>query len=268
MAPAISGCFAAIIFMLIKFVVHMRANPVPWAVWTSPFFFLVAAAVCTLSVVYKGSPRLGLTEKPAWWIASVVLGTGFGVAVLAGLFFVPYVHCKVIKKDQTIRWYHIFKGPLNFSRPAPADAEQAKVPNYAVVQHGPEDEEEESPIEKAEPVYDPKKTSDGSHSGDDIAAVTTDATGMRRRNIDPERNLPLSQNTQADYQVLLAKARERHHADLRKKRGPLGWAMRTLHQHPMGKPLFLCHLPTVSDHSNKSNQVPVLSMNSTTSRPS
>jgi sodium-dependent phosphate transporter len=71
MAPAISGCFAAIIFMLIKTVVHMRKDPVPWAVWTSPFFFLIAGTVCTLSIVYKGSPRLGLAEKPAWYIAAV-----------------------------------------------------------------------------------------------------------------------------------------------------------------------------------------------------
>jgi sodium-dependent phosphate transporter len=32
MAPAISASFAATIFMLIKVVVHMRRNPVPWAV--------------------------------------------------------------------------------------------------------------------------------------------------------------------------------------------------------------------------------------------
>ena len=42
MAPFISAGFAATIFMLVKLVVHMRSNPVPVAVYTSPFFFLIA----------------------------------------------------------------------------------------------------------------------------------------------------------------------------------------------------------------------------------
>jgi sodium-dependent phosphate transporter len=219
--------------MLIKFTVHTRSNPVPWAVWTSPFFFLIAGTICTLSVVYKGSPRLGLADKPAWYIASVTLGVGFGLFVLSALFFVPFVHCKVIKKDYTLKWYDIFKGPALFSRQAPADAEHAKVPDYAVMQHGGEDESEESSI--SEPSYDPKKTDGSEGINEKAAAPTLDTQAtLRRRNIDPERNLPLSQNSQADYQILLAKATERHHAELRKKRGPIGWAMRTLHNNPMG----------------------------------
>src|SRR4051812_5492649 len=79
MAPFISACFAAIIFMLIKVTVHMRKNPVPWAIYTSPAFFLIAGTICSLSIVYKGSPRLGLDKKPPWYIVSVSLGTGFGL---------------------------------------------------------------------------------------------------------------------------------------------------------------------------------------------
>ena len=136
MAPAISACFGAIIFLLIKFVVHIRKNPVPWAVWTAPFFFLIAATICTLSVVYKGSPRLGLNKKPGWYIAAVTLGTGVGVSVLSAIFFVPFLHARVIKKDYSVKWYMFVLGPLLFSRPPPPDADQvvANVPNYAVIQ--------------------------------------------------------------------------------------------------------------------------------------
>jgi solute carrier family 20 (sodium-dependent phosphate transporter) len=42
----------------------MRTDPVRWAVFTSPFWFLIAAVICTLNVVYKGSPKLGLNNKP------------------------------------------------------------------------------------------------------------------------------------------------------------------------------------------------------------
>src|ERR1700742_3728083 len=83
MAPAISAGFAATIFMLIKMVVHMRKNPVPWAVWTSPFFFLIAGTICTLSIVYKGSPNLGLNKKEPWYVAAVIMGVGGGLFVLS-----------------------------------------------------------------------------------------------------------------------------------------------------------------------------------------
>jgi sodium-dependent phosphate transporter len=71
MAPVISAGFAASIFMLIKLVVHVRKNPVPWAVHPLPVFFLIAGTICALSIVYKGSPNLGLNKKPAWYVASV-----------------------------------------------------------------------------------------------------------------------------------------------------------------------------------------------------
>ncbi|CZT25701.1 related to PHO89-Na+/phosphate co-transporter [Ramularia collo-cygni] len=221
LAPLGSAAFASIIFLLIKLTVHVRKDPVPWAVWTSPFFFLIAGTICTLSVVYKGSPRLGLTDKPAWYIASVTLGVGFGLFVLAAIFFVPYVHAKVIKKDYTLKLYHIFLGPALFSRPAPPDAEFAKVPNYAVLQHG---------LEHADRVLPPTL--------DESAA---DSTGEKQRAVESgsqsgsdESGAPPPQHTHAEYKALLAQAREQHHADLRKGRGLLGWAMRCCHRNRLG----------------------------------
>lgn len=219
MAPAIAGCFGAIIFMLIKVVVHMRKNPVPWAVWTSPFFFLIAGTVCTLSIVYKGSPKLGLAEKPAWYIVAVTLGVGFGLFFLSAIFFVPYVHAKVIKKDYTLKWWDVVRGPLLFQREAPSDAEEAHVPNYAVVQKDSDDEE--SATEEKAVRVDGKSPS----LEDGVEPVNSPS--------DNEKGLP-PPTTQEEYQKLVKEAEERHHAKLRKKRGPLGWAMRFLHEHPMG----------------------------------
>ena len=214
-APFIAGCFAAIIFMLIKFTVHMRKNPVPWAVYTSPFFFLIAGTVCTLSVVYKGSPNLGLNNKPAWYIASVCLGVGFGLFFLSGLFFVPFVHTKVVKKDPALKWWMIFQGPLLFKRPAPADFEnlKANVPDYAVVQESGSDSDSGPTKLKSEV---------------DVTPVPTDAAH------DQEKGAAEREYTYAEYQQLLKDAEERHNANLRKTRGPLGWAMRSLHRNELG----------------------------------
>ncbi len=220
MAPVISAGFAATIFMLIKLVVHMRKRPVEWAVWTSPFFFLIAGTICTLSIVYKGSPNLGLNKKPAWYVAAVTMGTGGGVALLSAIFFVPFVHAKVIKKDYTVKWWMFVQGPLLFKRPAPADADRAKVPNYAVVQDEHDDQTlAGSPMSVGE---------DGTHKAVPAEAPLTEPAQ------DHEKLAAKAEATQATYKELVAQGESRFHARLMEKRGPLGWAMRTLRDNPMG----------------------------------
>ncbi|KAK4462852.1 putative phosphate permease [Cladorrhinum samala] len=208
MAPTISAAFGAIIFMLIKLVVHLRKNPVPWAVWTSPFWFLIAGTVCTLSIVYKGSPNLGLNKKPGWYIAAVTMGTGGGVALLAAIFFVPYVHAKVVKKDHGVKWWMFVYGPLLFKRPVVAESDQADVPNYAVVQ---EDEDDHLPTHQS-----PTPTESDHHTEKKLVESETDV-----------RPPPT-------YKEIQAQGERKLHEKLLKKRGPMGWAMRTLRDNPMG----------------------------------
>ncbi|KAK2784323.1 hypothetical protein FQN53_008552 [Emmonsiellopsis sp. PD_33] len=218
MAPVISAGFAATIFMLVKLVVHMRKNPVPWAVYTSPFFFLIAGTICTLSIVYKGSPNLGLNKKPSWYIAAVTMGTGGGVAILAAIFFVPFVHARVVTKDHGVKWWMFILGPTLFNRPAVAPADRADVPDYAVVQH-----EDQS--------HTPEVTSNGDHDSDKanihVAVAITDAESKEQKHIEPEA-------VQFTYDELVKQGQDRLHARLRKKQGPIGWAMRTLHENPLG----------------------------------
>lgn len=214
MAPAIAATFGAIIFMLIKLVVHVRKNPVKWAIYTSPFFFLITGTVCSLSIVYKGSPSLGLGKKPAWYIASVVMGTGTGLAVLSAIFFVPYVHAKIIKKDYTVKWWMFILGPTLFKRAAPADAAVANIPNYAVVQE--EDAGPSSTHSPATSISDCDSTQPGEKNLESVETATTTTTH------------------QLTYKELMAQGQEKLHAKLRQKRGPLGWAMLTLHENPVG----------------------------------
>jgi sodium-dependent phosphate transporter len=51
-----------------------------------------------------------------------------------------------------------------------------------------------------------------------------------------ERPAPVQEheNPREAYRILLANAREEHHAELRQKKTPLGWAMRTLHNNQLG----------------------------------
>ncbi|KAM0753291.1 phosphate-repressible phosphate permease [Meredithblackwellia eburnea MCA 4105] len=203
MAPAISAGFGATIFMLIKVVVHMRADPVPWAVYTSPLWFLIAGTICTLSVVYKGSPKLGLNKKPAWYVASVTMGCGVGLAVLSAIFFLPYVYVKVVRKDNGVKPWMFIMGPLLLRRPIPTSGEAANIPNYAVVQ------EDDSSVRKTESIGE---------SEDESKGAIPEA---------PEA-------PQLTYKEIMAESDRKLNAKLRASRGPLGWAMRTLHDNPMG----------------------------------
>ncbi|KAF3399353.1 hypothetical protein DPV78_007165 [Talaromyces pinophilus] len=217
MAPAISAAFASIIFMLIKLVVLIRKKPVQWAVWSSPFFFLLAATLCTLSIVYKGSPSLGLSKKPGWYIAAVTMGTGGGVCLLSAIFFLPWLHAKVIKKDPSIKWWMFIMGPLLFKRPAPAEEYEANVPNYAVVQ----DDDDKTVVGSPEiNAHDVEKSTEGDAS--------TNASEK------DEKSLVTAEAGQASYKELMAQGQAKFHAKLLQKRGPLGWAMRTLRDNPMG----------------------------------
>lgn len=218
MAPAISAAFASIIFMLIKLVVLIRKKPVQWAVWSSPFFFLLASTLCTLSIVYKGSPSLGLSKKPGWYIAAVTMGTGGGVCLLSAIFFLPWLHAKVVKKDPSIKWWMFIMGPLLFKRPAPAEEYEANVPNYAVVQ----DDDDKTVVGSPEiNPHDIEKSTEGD-------ASTTNTSEK------DEKNLVAAEATQASYKELMAQGEAKFHAKLLQKRGPLGWAMRTLRDNPMG----------------------------------
>lgn len=203
-APVCSAGFAAIIFMLIKLIVLVRKNPLPWAVYTSPFWFLLASCLCTLSIVYKGSPSLGLASKPTWYVVAVTLGTAGGVCLLSAIFFLPYLHARIIKRDASVKWWMVIMGPLLWKRPTPAeDAQGPIVPNYSVVQKEVEDDS----------------------SSEAPESVTAE---------DNEKSLARAEVAQLSYQELMAQSEAKRNAKLYKVRGPLGWAMRTLRDNPWG----------------------------------
>ncbi|GAA5954705.1 hypothetical protein JCM8115_004665 [Rhodotorula mucilaginosa] len=133
-APAMAGGFAAVVYLLVKFLVLARRNPFPYALASGPLVFFTAAAVMTLAIVYKGAPSLGLKNLGSAGTAAAVVGSAAVVALLSILFWVPFVYCKVARKDYTLRFYHFFLGPALWWRKAPADAvdRAANVVDYRI----------------------------------------------------------------------------------------------------------------------------------------
>ncbi|CAE6449185.1 unnamed protein product [Rhizoctonia solani] len=151
-APLVAGGFAAVVFLITKFLVLNRQGDasVKWGLIVAPAYFFVVSGVLTMAILWKGSPSLGLDELPPGEMAGAILGTASVVALLSIVFWLPFVHARVVKGDYTVCWYHIFigtfyrptyeilinpilLGPLLWKRQAPADAADytaSAVPDY------------------------------------------------------------------------------------------------------------------------------------------
>ena len=139
-APAVAGGFAAIVFLITKFGVMRRSNPLRMGMIFAPFWFALTLGVLTMVIVWKGSPALKLNNLPDTTIVASVLGVA-GVAVaFCLLFFLPFVRRRLVAEDWTLRWWHLFYGPFQNLRgpvpPMPEGVEIALVKNYG---HKPED---------------------------------------------------------------------------------------------------------------------------------
>merc|ERR1712080_795408 len=77
-APAIAGCFASIIFLISKFGVLEVKNPrtsLRNAMMLVPCLVFAAFAILTMLIVWKGSPKLGLSDLGTRTICGAIFGT-------------------------------------------------------------------------------------------------------------------------------------------------------------------------------------------------
>lgn len=107
-------------------------------------------------IVWKGgASRINLTEPQT---IGVIIGVGAAVAVLVCIFFLPYLYCKVVKNDVSLKWWHIFMGPLLLQRPTPPGNENAQVVQNYYRNHQTMDElmEARGATEKPTKLRDPE----------------------------------------------------------------------------------------------------------------
>lgn len=115
-APGIAGCFGAILFLITKYGVLKRQKPFRAGLIVIPFYFALTSGVLTMLIVWKGAASLDLDDWTAGQICGCIFGVAAGVALICVVFFLPYLHRKVMQDDWTLKWYHIFLGPLLLRR--------------------------------------------------------------------------------------------------------------------------------------------------------
>ncbi|KAK7976977.1 phosphate-repressible phosphate permease [Apiospora saccharicola] len=122
-APGIAGIFGAIMFLITKFGVMLRKDPVKMALFAIPiYFWLTASLICMLLLWKGGGYTINLTEPE---LIGTIVGAGAGFAVVASLFVLPWIYRVVVLEDWQLRWYHLPQGPLLLRRgpvpPPPAE---------------------------------------------------------------------------------------------------------------------------------------------------
>lgn len=122
-APGLAGFFGATIFLITKYGVMLRSNPVMKAFFLVPVYFAITASLLVMLLLWKGGGyKINLTGPE---IAGTIVGVGAGWGILVAIFLMPWLYRVVIKEDWALRWYHIPLGPLLLRRgevpPPPAD---------------------------------------------------------------------------------------------------------------------------------------------------
>ncbi|KAK8026273.1 phosphate-sensing transcription factor [Apiospora arundinis] len=122
-APGIAGVFGAIMFLITKYGVMLRRDPVKMALFAIPiYFWLTASLICMLLLWKGGGYTIDLTEPE---LIGTIIGAGAGFAALGSAFVLPWIYRVVVLEDWQLRWYHLFQGPLLMRRgpvpPPPAE---------------------------------------------------------------------------------------------------------------------------------------------------
>lgn len=116
-APCLSGAFASVIFLITKFGVMLRKNPVWKAFFYVPVYFGLAASLLTMLLLWKGgSYKIELSDGA---LAGVIVAVGFGWGLLMLVTLMPWLYRVVICDDWELRWYHIPMGLLLLRRGTP-----------------------------------------------------------------------------------------------------------------------------------------------------
>ncbi|KAI5860406.1 phosphate transporter [Durotheca rogersii] len=126
-APGLSAIFASIIFLITKYGVMLRKNPVMKAFALVPVYFGITASLLVMLLLWKGGGyTINLEDNQ---LAAVIVCAGIGWAGVIAVFLMPWLWRVVVRDDWQLRWYHIGLGPLLLRRgevpPPPADFQGA-----------------------------------------------------------------------------------------------------------------------------------------------
>lgn len=111
-APLIAAGFSAIIFSTLKYSVLERSDSFKWAMRLIPVYLAATGAILALFITIEAPDAPSLEEFGIGKIVGIILGVFFGCLAFALVFFMPYFHRRLVKKDPRVKFHHLPLGPL------------------------------------------------------------------------------------------------------------------------------------------------------------
>lgn len=111
-SPAIAAGFSAIIFGSLKYFVLERKDPFKCALRWIPFYIALTGGILALFLTIENPGSPSLEALGAGTVVGIILGCYFGCMLIGYVFFMPYFHRRLVKRDSRIRFYHLPLGPL------------------------------------------------------------------------------------------------------------------------------------------------------------
>ncbi|XP_015679289.1 sodium-dependent phosphate transporter 2 isoform X2 [Protobothrops mucrosquamatus] len=103
-SPLLSGMMSGALFLLIRFFILNKEDPVPNGLRALPVFYAATITINVFSIMYTGAPVLGIT-LPMWAIALVSIGVSIVFAALVWIFVCPWMKRKIasrLKKESAL----------------------------------------------------------------------------------------------------------------------------------------------------------------------
>lgn len=118
-APLLAACFAAILFLTVKYLVLERREPLKWGLRMIPFYLAFTAGVLALFILDELPNAESFEEMGAGKTTGIILGVAAGVLLISYVFFVPYFHRRLVMNDARMRVWHIPLGLLLYRENPP-----------------------------------------------------------------------------------------------------------------------------------------------------
>ncbi|KAG2465447.1 sodium-dependent phosphate transporter 2 isoform X1 [Polypterus senegalus] len=104
-SPLLSGLMSGLLFLLIRFFILNKDDPVPNGLRALPLFYAATVGINTFSIMYTGAPLLGLDTLPLWSIALMSLAGALVCAAIVWFCVCPWMKRKItsrLKKEHAL----------------------------------------------------------------------------------------------------------------------------------------------------------------------
>ncbi|XP_018432358.1 PREDICTED: sodium-dependent phosphate transporter 2 isoform X2 [Nanorana parkeri] len=105
-SPLLSGLMSGALFLLIRFFILNKEDPVPNGLRALPVFYAATIGINVFSILFTGAPLLGMHLFPVWATALLSVGVAILFALVVWFFVCPWLRKKIasrLKKEALSR---------------------------------------------------------------------------------------------------------------------------------------------------------------------